>query len=538
MKFTHLKHVLLALTSSTIMLSCGGGGGENSPIIPDLIELTWTSGQFLDDSTYKDFCQSPRTEPDSNGDTFDDTQGTAMHEKMWLRSWTNDTYLWYSEVDDNDPSFFSVANYFSQLKSNELTSSGSLKDNFHFSQSTEEYNLRTQSGVSSGYGISWEFVSSSAPRRLIVRYTEPGSPAYLAGIVRGYELKSVDNIDFINTEVNTDIDQLNEALFPSDSGQTFNFVFTDSTGENALDTDLTSANIELQPVQNVKIIDTAQGKVGYLQFNSFISAGQDGLIEGFQEFVDENVTELVIDMRYNGGGLLAMASQLAYMVAGSAQTNNQTFETTQFNDKSGNTNPVTGNTVQATPFYTREINWETSQFTDNTLPSLDLTRVFVLSTGSTCSASEAVINGLRGIDVEVILIGDITCGKPYGFYPQDNCSTTYFTIQFQGVNAKGFGEYADGFEPTASPSFEDELPGCSIEDDFTHLLGDESEDLLASALEYAESGICSLQKKASNKHSSIQKNTGIAIETPDTILESIILENKLLTPSIQELSSQ
>ena len=73
------------------------------------------------------------------------------------------------------------------------------------------------------------------------------------------------------------------------------------------------------------------------------------------------------------------------------------------------------------------------------LPSLNLSRVFILATGSTCSASEAIVNRLRGIDVEVVLIGDTTCGKPYGFYPTDNCGTTYFTVQFAGANAKGLG---------------------------------------------------------------------------------------------------
>ena len=58
----------------------------------------------------------------------------------------------------------------------------------------------------------------------------------------------------------------------------------------------------------------------------------------------------------------------------------------------------------------------------------------------TCSASESIINGLRGVNVQVIQIGSTTCGKPYGFYPEDNCGTTYFSIQFKGVNAAGFGE--------------------------------------------------------------------------------------------------
>jgi C-terminal processing protease CtpA/Prc len=531
------KYISLALiiVISFVLYACGEGSSKSSIALPisTTNEPNWVPGQFADDSIYKDLCAAPRVGPDSNGDTFMDAQGTAMHEKMWLRSWANDTYLWYSEVDDNDPASFSVTEYFNQLKTNEFTASGSFKDNFHFSQSTEEYNQRTQSGVTSGYGISWEFVSASAPRRLIVRYTEPNSPAAIASISRGYELKTIDGIDFVNASTQSEVDQINAALFPSDAGQTFNFVFSDDTGNEVLDSNLTSENIELQPVQNVNIFDTDAGKMGYLQFNSFIRIGQDGLINGFQQFVDAGVTELVIDLRYNGGGLLAMASQVAYMVAGSAQTNNQTFETLKFNDKYNTVDPVTGNTLQPTPFYTREINWTTSQFTNNTLPSVDLTRVFILTTDNTCSASEAVINGLRGIDVEVVLIGDTTCGKPYGFYPTDNCSTTYFTIQFQGVNAKGFGEYSDGFTPVSSPIFEDQLPGCTIPDDFTQTLGNEDESLLAAAIDYAETGLCPIQSKSNMKFASNPRSksantqgTGLAIRTPNNTLDSL----KILTP--------
>jgi C-terminal processing protease CtpA/Prc len=528
-----MKHKLLSaliIAISLILYACG----ESSPSLvtpkPSANEPNWIAGQFSDDSVYKNLCAVPRIVPDSNGDSFLDALGTAMHEKMWLRSWTNDTYLWYREVDDNNPALFSVANYFNQLKTNEPTTSGSFKDNFHFTQSTEEYNKRTQSGVSSGYGISWEYVSPSSPRRLIVRYTEPSSPAAIASVSRGYELKEIDGIDFINTTSQTEVDKINAALSPADPGQNFNFVFSDTAGKVLLETNLTSANIELQPVQNVKVIDTTAGKMGYIQFNSFIRTGQAGLISGFQEFVDQGISELVIDMRYNGGGLLAMASQVAYMVAGSAQTNNLNFETLQFNDKYPNVDPVTGNTLQPTPFYTREIDWTTNTFTNNTLPSVALTRVFILATDNTCSASEAVINGLRGIDVEVVLIGDTTCGKPFGFYATDNCSTTYFTIQFQGVNAKGFGEYSNGFSPVFSPVFDDQLLGCTINDDFTQDLGSDDEALLAAAISYAETGLCPVQNKPASKMVKIQ-DSGIAIKTPNTFLESI----KIITPISEPL---
>jgi len=101
------------------------------------------------------------------------------------------------------------------------------------------------------------------------------------------------------------------------------------------------------------------------------------------------------------------------------------------------------------------------------------------------------MNGLRGVGVQVIQIGTTTCGKPYGFYPQDNCSTTYFSIQFQGVNAQGFGDYPDGFSPAntaSSPGVA--VPGCSVGDDFSRALGDPSEGRLAAALGYRASQGC------------------------------------------------
>ena len=522
----------MALLLSLALLGCGGGN-SNSPGVsptPSIQEPTWIAGQFSDAAIYKNLCAQPRTGPDSNGDTFLDAQGTAMHEKMWLRSWSNDSYLWYSEVDDNNPSLFSVADYFKQLKTNQTTQSGSLKDNFHFSDSTESYNQRTQSGVTSGYGITWEFVNDTAPRRLLVRYTEPGSPAALAAVNRGYELQSLNGIDFINTTNQTEVDQINAVLFPEDSGQTHNFIFSDSAGNQVLATQLTSANIELQPVQNTQVLNTNIGRMGYMQFNSFIRIGQQGLVDSFQQFVDQGITELVIDLRYNGGGLLAMASQLAFMVAGNSQTNNQTFETLQFNDKYPNVDPITGNTINPTPFYSREINWATNQLTNVNLPSVSLTRVFILATDSTCSASEAVINGLRGIDIEVILIGDTTCGKPFGFYAQDNCSTTYFNIQFQGINAKGFGEYSDGFIPTDSPIFSDQLPGCVVADDFTNDLGNANEALLSAAISYAETGECPTINNSITEKQSFSKYSKTSIKQSKDELDLMLHNNKIYIP--------
>ena len=91
-------------------------------------------------------------------------------------------------------------------------------------------------------------------------------------------------------------------------------------------------------------------------------------------------------------------------------------------------------------------------------------------------------------NVEVYIIGSTTCGKPYGFYPMDNCGTTYFSIQFRGENAKNFGDYSDGFSPANQTGVVGTtVPGCSVADDFTHELGDPAEGRIAAALAFRAS---------------------------------------------------
>jgi hypothetical protein len=249
---------------------------------------------------------------------------------------------------------------------------------------------------------------------------------------------------------------------------------------------MTSASVQSSPVQNVKTIDTATGKVGYLTFNDHIATAELGLINAITQLQAEQITDLVLDLRYNGGGYLAIAAQLSYMIAGQAATSGKAFERLSYNDRYQKTDPFSGEPLTPSPFLDVALGF--SAAAGRQLPALSLRRVFVLTGPGTCSASESIINGLRGIDVEVIQIGATTCGKPYGFVPQDNCGTTYFAIQFQGVNDKGFGDYADGFTPGGTGGAA--VPGCVISDDLSHELGDADEGRLAAALAYRATGAC------------------------------------------------
>ena len=225
-------------------------------------------------------------------------------------------------------------------------------------------------------------------------------------------------------------------------------------------------------VQSVQTFATSKGTVGYFTFDSQIAQSEGELIAAIAQLKAANVNDLVIDMRYNGGGLLYIASELAYMIAGPDRTAGKVFEQTVFNDKQS-----AYNAAYKFAFYgTTPI---------SSLPHLDLAHVTLLVTRGTASASESVINSLRGVDVTVDLIGANTRGKPYGFYPQDNCGYTYFAIQFKGVNNKGIGDYVDGF-----------APNCAVADDFNHARGDTAEGMLSGALSYRQTGVCPINANA------------------------------------------
>jgi carboxyl-terminal processing protease len=468
-------------------LSCGSSGGNGNPAAPS----SWMAGTFAPASTFAAQCATPRTGTDpSTGRAYPDKPGSTLAENNWLRSWTHDLYLWYREVPDLNPSSYSTtAAYFDVLKTSATTPSGNPKDKFHFTYPTDQWVALSQSGVEAGYGVQWVLISSRPPRQVVAAYTEPNSPATAPSVnlARGAQVLTVDGADVVNANDNTSIDKLNEGLFPSAPGGTHTFSILDLGASTPRTVTMVAASVTSTPVQNVETIGTRSGPVGYILFNDHIATSEQQLIAAFGQL--QGVSDLVLDIRYNGGGYLDIASEVAYMIAGPGPTAGRGFEKTVFNDKYPTTDPVAGGPLTPVPFHSTSQGFSGPK--DQPLPTLNLPRVFVLSSPNTCSASEAIMNGLRGVGVTVIQIGTTTCGKPYGFYPQDNCGTTYFTIEFQGVNAQGFGDYPDGFSPANTPSKPGvAVPGCSVADDFAHALGDPSEARLAAALGYRVNESC------------------------------------------------
>jgi hypothetical protein len=481
--------------AAVLAVIAGCGGGDSSEP-----SYAWSglAGQ----------CAAPRAGVDPyTGVAFPDRPGSIAIEKNWVRTFIDESYLWYDEVPPLLAADFATPiEYFDALKTPALTASGNPKDRFHFTYPTAEWDALSIDSVEIGYGIQFAFLSAVPPRDLRVAYTEPGTPATQAAISRGMKVIAIDGVD-IDTEDDADIDKLNAGIYPARAGEAHSFTLRTPDGIDRTVT-LSATAVTRMPVQNVRTIPTPSGLVGYLLFNDHVAPAEAQLITAINQLKGDGITDLVIDLRYNGGGYLDIASELAYMVSSPAATNGTIFEQVQFNRK----NPFHYSTEQTiVPFHSTSRGFSTMP--GQQLPQLGLSRVTVLTGPDTCSASEALVNGLRGVGVTVNLIGDTTCGKPYGFFAEDNCGTTYFAIQFKGVNQQGFGDYDDGFAPS-----------CTVADDFEHALGDSNEALLAAALSVRANGVCPVpeQSKVARGRSQAEKHAPYLVRSP-------IRENRIFT---------
>ena len=326
-------------------------------------------------------------------------------------------------------------------------------------------------------------------------------------------------VDGVSADDNTQagVAVLNAAIFPDTVGVAHNWVFSRAGSANFSVT-LTTANITKVPVLTRSVVTALDGKkVGYMVFNDHLATAESQLVEAVNYFAAQGIDDLVLDVRYNGGGYLYIASELAYMIAGPTPTQGKVFEQLVFSDKrSADTNSAGART----PFY------NTSD-AGATFPSLNLSRVYVIAQAGTCSASEAVINGLRGVNIDVHLIGGTTCGKPYGFTAKDNCGISYFPIEFKGANAKNFGDYADGFVPGGAGATG--VPGCVVADDLTKPLGDRTEGMLAMALGHISNGACAPLVSMAHPLSA-GRSAVPAVAEPSLMLRNPARENRILVP--------
>ncbi len=304
-----------------------------------------------------------------------------------------------------------------------------------------------------GHGIRIG-LDESKKARIAMIYSK--SPLYASGVRRGWIVRSVNGYDIAKILQDGDATLYNTALGPSTAGVTNKFVFTRPDGR---DTTFSSIKSEFT-VNSVLLYDTlhlSTGITGHLVFESFIQPSHDELLNAFAYFKANNVKDLILDLRYNSGGYLYIAQELASYIVGNSKGGNSVFAKLSYNDK---------HTDQNASYYFK------------TTPSpLDLPRMVVITTRMTASASEAVMNGLRPF-VNIVAIGDTTTGKPVGMNGWDVGKKYFFwPVTFKMVNKDNQGDYFGGI-----------VPDEEVTDDVAHDFSDRRELCLNAAIRYLETG--------------------------------------------------
>ena len=296
-----------------------------------------------------------------------------------------------------------------------------------------------------------------------IRYVLPNTSAANQGLQRGIVFNTIDGTQITESNFNS--------LLAPDSYTigiaTYDGVTVTPTNNSVT---LVKEQVTENPIHIAKTIDVNGQRIGYLMYNGFTSDFDEELNTAFGEFQANNIDELVLDLRYNGGGSVRTATDLASMITG--QFFQEIFYTEQWNeDRQNLAQPGLFNntTRNGTP-----------------LNSLNLTQVYVLTSERTASASELIINGLAPY-INVVQIGDTTTGKfqastllydaPAPNFNRSQANPTHRYVMlpliFKTVNATGNTDFINGLTPDIE-QFED----------FSNLgiLGEIDEPLLATAL--------------------------------------------------------
>lgn len=274
-----------------------------------------------------------------------------------------------------------------------------------------------------------------------VRYIIPNSNASSKDIKRGDIFYGVNGIQLT-------IDNYKSLLFGSNNEYTLNLANYDGGAftSNGKSVDLTKTSLTENPILINKVIVSGSHKIGYLMYNGFYSNYDTELNEAFGFLQSQGITDLVLDLRYNGGGSVQSATRLASMITGSFT--GQVFAKQQWNAR-----------IQARISNTNSTNFFTNEVEFAPINSLNMNKVYILTTKSTASASELVINGLSTY-IDVIQIGDVTTGKNVGSitlydsptFTKNNRNLNHrYAMQpivLKIVNSKGFGDYQSGLNPT------------------------------------------------------------------------------------------
>lgn len=302
-----------------------------------------------------------------------------------------------------------------------------------------------------------------------VRYIVPNSDASTKNIKRGDIFYAVNGITLT-------VDNYSELLFGSENNYKINFAdYSNGTFiPNGKSVDLTKTPLEENPILINKVIVSGSHKIGYLMYNGFYSNYDSELNDAFGELKSQGITDFVLDLRYNGGGSVLTATRLASMITGSFT--GEVFAKQQWNSK------VEDYFNSNDPDELK--NFFTDKIGSTPINSVNMSKVYILTSQSSASASELVINGLKPF-IDVVQIGDVTVGKNVGSitlydsptFDKENRNPNHrYAMQpivLKIVNAVGFGDYQNGLVPT----FQQKESALNL-----GVLGTTSEPLLSTAI--------------------------------------------------------
>lgn len=327
--------------------------------------------------------------------------------------------------------------------------SGRPVDRFSFITTVEDDQQFFGEGRFEGFGFSSRFEAANDLR--LARVFE-SSPAFDAGLRRGQRILAVDGRTIEQIEAAEGVG----AVLDNNATLEFRMQRQDASQFDAI---VTKDVVTIDPVPQWRVIPrSGRPGVGYLELATFISTAAPELDLAFAEFQTQGVTELIVDLRYNGGGLVSIAELLADYIDG-AGANGQVFSRTLFNADRGPEN-------------------DSDELFERLASSLNVEDLVVIATRGTASASELVANGLV-TDARVSIVGDSTFGKPVGQIGLEFCGQLLRPTAFQTVNSAGFGDFFDGLPVT-----------CAAADDLSVAVGADSDPNVVAALAFLDNGSC------------------------------------------------
>jgi hypothetical protein len=367
-----------------------------------------------------------------------------------LYAFAQDLYLWHDRLpsaNDFAPRSFEDPNELvNKVRTfSPLNSAGANVDKWSFLTTRTAYEAQQQGTVTGRFGFSYRFTGDTL---LYVTLVQPGSPMDAAGIKRGFRIRRINT-----TAATTANASAIASLFGQQAPLTIEFVNHEGT---FLTKTVTRGDFTTSPILVAKILKLHGKRIGYISFNTFTDKLEEDLVKAHAQFEAEGgIDELVLDLRYNGGGTTRSATRLASMVVPKSAVSQKFFGYT-YNTK--NTQRNTSENFQAV-----NAGWHTK-------------RVFFITTRASASASELLIEGLKPY-MPVLIVGDRTSGKPVGQLGGVIDEYIFFPTSFRVVNSRGEGDYFEG------------IPVDKVQvDDVTHDFGNPREACLADILSFIQNG--------------------------------------------------